>query len=167
MNPEGLDAAAALAARLLDEAAAELKEQGLAGDALNRVARVHVRYQGTDTALPCALPATSESGGVARVRDEFERSYRRRFEFVMPGQALVNSRGQVLMFMPGQYVSGLPAPRFAPVAPGQQVLETFHASDIVVPAGMSTIRNVRTAAPAYLRAFPPRRSCRIARRDAA
>ena len=56
LNLEGLSAAAALAARLLDEAAAELKAQGLAGEALKRVARIHVRYQGTDTALPCALP---------------------------------------------------------------------------------------------------------------
>jgi 5-oxoprolinase (ATP-hydrolysing) len=89
LNPEGLSAAAALATRLLEEAAAELKAQGLAGDALNRVARLHVRYQGTDTALPCALPPTSQPEDVARVRDEFERSYRRRFEFVMPGQAMV------------------------------------------------------------------------------
>jgi 5-oxoprolinase (ATP-hydrolysing) len=89
LNLEGLSAAATLATRLLDEAAAELKAQGLAGAALKRVARLHIRYQGTDTALPCALPSTSQPEDVARVRDEFERSYRRRFEFVMPGQAMV------------------------------------------------------------------------------
>ena len=109
LNPEGLDAAAALATRLLDEAAAELKAQGLAGDALNRVARVHVRYQGTDTALPCALPATSESGGVAQVRDEFERSYRRRFEFVMPGQALVIEAVSAECIAPGADYPGVAA----------------------------------------------------------
>jgi 5-oxoprolinase (ATP-hydrolysing) len=101
LNPEGLSAAAALAARLLEEAAAELKAQGLAGDALNRVARVHIRYQGTDTALPCALPPTSEPGGVALVRDEFERSYRRRFEFMMPGQAMVIEAVSVECIAPG------------------------------------------------------------------
>ena len=69
LNLEGLGAAAALAARLLDEAAAELKAQGLAGDALKRVARVHVRYQGTDTALPCGLPPTPQPEAVAQVRD--------------------------------------------------------------------------------------------------
>jgi len=89
LNLEGLSAAATLATRLLDEAAAELKAQGLAGAALKRVARLHIRYQGTDTALPCALPSTSQPEDVARVRDEFEHSYRRRFEFVMPGQAMV------------------------------------------------------------------------------
>jgi 5-oxoprolinase (ATP-hydrolysing) len=101
LNLEGLSAAAALAARLLDEAAAELKAQRLAADALMRVARIHVRYQGTDTALPCALPPTSQPGGVAQVRDEFERSYRRRFEFAMPGQAMVIEAVSVECIAPG------------------------------------------------------------------
>jgi len=110
LNPEGLSAAAALAARLLDEAAAELKAQGLAGDALKRVARVHVRYQGTDTALPCALPPTSQPEGVAQVRDEFERSYRRRFEFVMPGQAMVIEAVSVECIAPGADSLGADSP---------------------------------------------------------
>jgi 5-oxoprolinase (ATP-hydrolysing) len=101
LNLEGLGAAAALAARLLDEAAAELKAQGLAGDALKRVARVHVRYQGTDTALPCGLPPTPQPEAVAQVRDEFERSYRRRYEFVMPGQAMVIEAVSVECIAPG------------------------------------------------------------------
>jgi 5-oxoprolinase (ATP-hydrolysing) len=110
LNLEGLRAAAALAARLLDEAAAELKAQGLAGEALKRVARVHVRYQGTDTALPCALPPTPQSEGVAQVRDEFERSYRRRFEFVMPGQDLVIEAVSVECIAPGADSPGAGSP---------------------------------------------------------
>jgi 5-oxoprolinase (ATP-hydrolysing) len=101
LNPEGLSAAAALATRLLEEAAAELKAQGLAGAALRRVARLHVRYQGTDTALPCALPARSQPEEVALLRDEFERSYRRRFEFVVPGQTLVIEAVSVECIAPG------------------------------------------------------------------
>jgi 5-oxoprolinase (ATP-hydrolysing) len=102
LNLEGLSAAAALATGLLEEAAAELKAQGLAGDALSRIARVHVRYQGTDTALPCVLPPMpQEAGGVAEVRDEFERGYRRRFEFVMPGQAMVLEAVSVECIAPG------------------------------------------------------------------
>ncbi|HEY2462573.1 MAG TPA: hydantoinase B/oxoprolinase family protein [Steroidobacteraceae bacterium] len=101
LSLEGLSAAAELAKRLLDEAAAELKAQGLAGDALRRVARVHVRYQGTDTALPCALPTSLGPEGVAQVRDEFERSYRLRFEFIMPGQELVLEAVSVECIAPG------------------------------------------------------------------
>ena len=102
LNPEGLGAAAMLAARLLEEAAAELKAQGLAGEVLHRVARVHIRYQGTDTALPCVLPMTSSlDEGVMQVRDEFERCYRRRFEFVVPGQAMVIEAVAVECVAPG------------------------------------------------------------------
>src|SRR5258708_2807348 len=76
LDEEGLSEATTTASRLLDEAAAELKAQGLAGDALEGMVRVHVRYQGTDTALPCALPAqVSPAEGVRQVREEFERSY--------------------------------------------------------------------------------------------
>jgi 5-oxoprolinase (ATP-hydrolysing) len=89
LSEESFSEAQEIASRLLDEAAAELKEQGLAGDALQRVARVHVRYQGTDTALPCALPAqVSKALGVRMIREEFECSYRRRFEFLVPDNAL-------------------------------------------------------------------------------
>ena len=90
LSEAGLDEAAAVASRLIDEAAAELKDQGLAGDALRSVARIQVRYHGTDTALLCALPSqVPSSAGVALVRQEFERSYRRRFEFVLPLQSLI------------------------------------------------------------------------------
>jgi 5-oxoprolinase (ATP-hydrolysing) len=90
LNERGLCEALALAARLKDEAAAELTAQGLAGNALSSLARVHVRYQGTDTALPCALPAhLAGPEGVREVREEFERSYRLRFEFLVPHQGLV------------------------------------------------------------------------------
>ena len=102
LNEEGLSEATTTASRLLDEAAAELKAQGLAGDALEGVVRVHVRYKGTDTALPCALPAqVSPAEGVRQVREEFERSYRRRFEFMVLGSALVIEAVSVECIAPG------------------------------------------------------------------
>jgi 5-oxoprolinase (ATP-hydrolysing) len=90
LNERGLYEALAVASRLKDEAAAELMAEGLAGGELSSAARVHVRYQGTDTALPCALPAHSSCAeGVRQVREEFERSYRLRFEFLVPHQGLI------------------------------------------------------------------------------
>jgi 5-oxoprolinase (ATP-hydrolysing) len=90
LNEAGLNQAVATASRLIEEAATELKEQRLAGNALRSVARIQVRYQGTDTALPCALPSDlPRSEGIALVQQEFERSYRRRFEFVLPHQLLI------------------------------------------------------------------------------
>jgi len=90
LNESGLSAARALAVRLLDEAGALLEAQGLRGAELRRVARVHVKYYGTDTALVCELPTQSPPGeAVAAIRTEFERHYRRRFAFLMPANALV------------------------------------------------------------------------------
>jgi 5-oxoprolinase (ATP-hydrolysing) len=89
LNEEGLSQATAIASRLTDEAAAELRAQGLAGGALKSEVRLHVRYQGTDTALPCAFPGRLSQESVRMVHDEFERHYRRRFEFVVPNHALV------------------------------------------------------------------------------
>ncbi len=102
LDADGLKAAESLAQRLLEEAAAELRAQGLAGDTLDRIARIHVRYQGTDTALPCALPLTlPPAAALAAVRAEFEVSYRRRFEFVVPDQQLVIEAVAVECVAPG------------------------------------------------------------------
>ena len=102
LDAAGLAAAQALALRLLDEAADELRAQGLAGEDLHRVARIHIRYQGTDTALPCALPLTLPlTEALAAVRAEFEGSYRRRFEFVVPDQHLVIEAVAVECVAPG------------------------------------------------------------------
>ncbi|HEX3913655.1 MAG TPA: hydantoinase B/oxoprolinase family protein [Steroidobacteraceae bacterium] len=111
LNPEGLNAAAAIATRLLDEAAAELRSQGLAGDALHRLAQLHIRYQGTDTTLPCTLPWDKPfDQGAAWVREEFERSYRRRFEFAVPEQTLMIEAVSTECIAPG-------ADAPAPIAP--------------------------------------------------
>src|SRR5258707_3923664 len=75
--------------------------------------RVHVRYQGTDTALPCALPAqVAPAEGVRQVREEFERSYRRRFEFMVLGSALVIEAVSVECIAPGA-----DTPASVPIAP--------------------------------------------------
>jgi 5-oxoprolinase (ATP-hydrolysing) len=88
LNTQGVDAARALAAELRREAMAELEAQGLRPDALRSESRLHVRYQGTDTALVCGLPAPGQDC-VAAVRSDFERRYRQRFAFDNPNQALV------------------------------------------------------------------------------
>jgi len=165
LNLEGLGAAAALASRLLDEAAAELKAQGLAGDALQRVARVHVRYQGTDTTLPCALPPKSQPDAVTRVRDEFERSYRLRFEFVMPGQAMVIEAVSVECIAPGADSAGANTraeeipPAVTPHEPAASVDISMYCLADALPAGWRPARlyqahelrpGARIAGPAIL-----------------
>ena len=83
-----LDAAGhAAAAGVLDElelaARDELIAQGEAPDGLRPVRRLMLRYDGTDTALEVAW------GSVQALREGFERAYRQRFAFLLPGRPLV------------------------------------------------------------------------------
>ena len=86
LDPAGVAAARRLAERLAQEASAALTAQGVPAERLRRKARLMVRYQGTDTALSCELPAHDD---VAAIRAEFEALYKRRFAFLMPNLDLV------------------------------------------------------------------------------
>ncbi len=77
-----------IAARLGREGRAELELQGVAAQRVRIVPRLLVRYQGTDTALPCELPADT-AAGVSAIRAQFEAAYRRRFAFLMPHLPLI------------------------------------------------------------------------------
>jgi LPS-assembly protein len=57
-----------------------------------------------------------------------------------PSQALVNSRGQIIMVEPGQYVSGLPAQSFAAAVAGQPA-EAFPASDLVADVAVTAYKH--------------------------
>lgn len=69
--------------RLAEEALREARKQGIAPQRTSLIRRVHVRYEGTDTAL--AVPF--DSAQAMRVR--FEAAYRRRFSFLMPEKGLI------------------------------------------------------------------------------
>ena len=73
---ERLDALAA-------EAEAELRRQGASSGALHTHRRVHLRYEGTDSAL--IVPY----GTAAQIEAAFEAAYRQRFAFLMKERALV------------------------------------------------------------------------------
>jgi 5-oxoprolinase (ATP-hydrolysing) len=80
------DAGPAMAARLdtlAADAAAELERQGVAAARIAMHRRVHVRYEGTDSALvvPC--------GDAATLQAAFEAAYRQRFAFLMAERRLI------------------------------------------------------------------------------
>jgi 5-oxoprolinase (ATP-hydrolysing) len=91
LDADGVTAARTLAHRLARDARAELEIQGVTADRIRSAARLHVRYQGTDTTLPCELPegGSAEDSVSLKIRAEFERAYRRRFAFLMPHLELV------------------------------------------------------------------------------
>ncbi len=83
LDAAGLAAAEARLAEIGAAAVDELVEQGVAREAVELRRRVHLRYQGTDTALVVPF------GDLDALRREFEAGYRQRFAFLMPGRGLV------------------------------------------------------------------------------
>ena len=83
LDAAGLAAAEARLAHLGDAARDEVASQGVQVEAIVLRRNLHVRYQGTDTALvvPC--------GDMAQIRHDFEAGYRQRFAFLMPDRLLV------------------------------------------------------------------------------
>ncbi len=75
---QALDALAATAE-------AELQKSGVSQGEVVTHRRVHVRYQGSDSALVVAF----DDGQVAGIQSRFEAAYRQRFAFLMQGRALV------------------------------------------------------------------------------
>ncbi|SFQ32734.1 hydantoinase B/oxoprolinase family protein [Variovorax sp. 770b2] len=92
LDAEGLNAAGDVAERMRAQAESELLAQGIVRADIRSVCRLQMRYEGTDTALPCLLPlgqGVDAQGAIAAIREEFEQAYRQRFAFLMPGRALV------------------------------------------------------------------------------
>ncbi len=83
LDEAGLAAAGAKLASLGDAARDEVAAQGVLREAIELKRQVHVRYQGTDTAL--VIPF----GEMARIRRDFEAGYKQRFAFLMAGRMLI------------------------------------------------------------------------------
>ncbi len=104
LDEAGLAAAQARLTQLGQAAHDEVAGQGVNPAAIELKRQVHVRYQGTDTALQVPLPAppaaaehgqagtnagTAVRHSLEAIRRHFEAQYRQRFAFLMPGRLLV------------------------------------------------------------------------------
>jgi len=61
----------------------ELVEQGVAPERIELVRRIHLRYEGTDSALIVMFD------NAERMKAQFEAAYKKRFSFLMPSKALI------------------------------------------------------------------------------
>ena len=109
-----------VAGRLEADAFAELAQQGIGPGRARSARRAHLRYDGTDTALPVPL------GGVAEMTASFEQAYRQHFSFLMPGKTVLVEAVSVEL-VAASAASAAPAagqppggiPRGQPPGPGQ------------------------------------------------
>ncbi|WP_437961282.1 hydantoinase B/oxoprolinase family protein [Sorangium sp. So ce119] len=103
LDEAGLAAAAEALDRIGAEAEAEIVGQGFAPGRVRTLRRVHVRYDGTDTAL--VVP----HGSAEAIRAAFEAAYRARFAFLMPDKALILESVSVEAIGPGEAAEERPA----------------------------------------------------------
>lgn len=68
---------------LSGEATSILLEQGISRESVETIRRVHLRYEGTDSAL--SVP----EGTISEMRTAFEAAYRQRYAFLMPDTRLM------------------------------------------------------------------------------
>jgi 5-oxoprolinase (ATP-hydrolysing) len=82
LDAEGLAAAEDLAAPLAEKATEELASQGVVPASIRISVQAHLRYLGTDSALPVPL------GTPAELKSAFEAMHRQRFGFTSPDKAI-------------------------------------------------------------------------------
>ncbi|HTV96675.1 MAG TPA: hydantoinase B/oxoprolinase family protein [Steroidobacteraceae bacterium] len=138
LSEEGVAAAQAVAQRLAREAAAELARDGVAQASVHCRVRVLIRYQGTDTALPCAWPPSpptepAAASVAAAIRAQFEEAYRRRFAFLMPHLDLVIEAVSVECTAAGESGAQVLAHRAAPEPAGSAAAGLAGEAPISVP----------------------------------
>jgi len=108
LNPEALAEMESLRAHLAGVTRAEVAAQGVAPGEISITAWAHLRYDGTDTALPVAL---AEPAGM---RDDFEALHRQRFGFVSPEKGVTIAALEVEAAGGG---AATPSPRATPTLP--------------------------------------------------
>ncbi len=90
LTADALGAIAPTLAALEAAARAEVAAQGIAPEGVGARRTLHLKYEGTDTAL--AIPAAdgqASNGAVAAIVADFEQRYRAQYGFLMPDKPLV------------------------------------------------------------------------------
>src|SRR5258706_10401395 len=104
-----------VAQELAAAARQELELQGVPAAEVKVERRVHLKYDGTDTALIVKLAP------LAKMVADFEAAYRKEFSFLMPGRALVAEAVSVEALAPGDAPKEQPSNRQKAMPPVQTV----------------------------------------------
>jgi 5-oxoprolinase (ATP-hydrolysing) len=129
------DALASQLDALAGSAVDELITQGVAADRIRVIRRVHLKYEGTDSALLVSY------GGVEDMQRQFEAAYSQRFSFLMRERRLVVEAVSVEAIGGGEAADEAvvqPAPRTGPLTPAATVRCYFegrwHDTPLIVRA---------------------------------
>ncbi|WP_218110050.1 hydantoinase B/oxoprolinase family protein [Oligoflexus tunisiensis] len=83
LDPSVMPIVSTILESLSEDAIAELAGQGVAPERIQVIHRVHLRYEGTDTAL------VVNKGTIESMRTAFENAYRKRFAFLMENRSII------------------------------------------------------------------------------
>jgi 5-oxoprolinase (ATP-hydrolysing) len=90
LTPEALAAISSKLDALATQAEGELTRQQVNQGAITTHRRIHVRYEGSDSALVVPFPqGASDTASTALIVSAFEAAYRQRFAFLMEGKGLI------------------------------------------------------------------------------
>ncbi len=130
LDAAALDGFAATLDGLAAAARGEIETQGIPAEAIEIVRRLHLRYQGTDTALMVAF------AGLADMAAAFAELHRQRFGFVMAGRPLIVEAVSVEAIAATARVgdgAARPVEARAPSAPVAEVDAVFAGESIRAP----------------------------------
>ena len=115
LSEEVLPELARVAGTLEAGARAELEREGVPGSGIRCVRQAHLRYEGTDTALPVPM------GRLGEMMHAFEAAYRQRFSFLMRDKAITVEAVSVELTGPPEPLAGAPGEiASGPAAAGSQ-----------------------------------------------
>ncbi|MDO5623618.1 MAG: hydantoinase B/oxoprolinase family protein [Pseudomonadota bacterium] len=118
LSPAHLPAVRERLDALAQAAQGELARQNVSRGDMRLLPRVHVRYEGTDSALIVPMPsAADDDGAAADITRAFEAAYRQRFAFLMQGKPLVVEAVSVEAVVAGD----APAEAAQPLHPAREV----------------------------------------------
>jgi len=129
LDPEGLQAARESLAALAVQAMAELGSQGVDASQITVRHRLHLRYEGTDTAL--VLDDAGEPGdlALAALEADFETAYRQRYAFLMPDRPVVIEAVSVEAVGVGEALPSMPTCEATEHRPAPDEIVPMHADD--------------------------------------
>ena len=125
LTPEAMPQLAQRFEALAAEATRDLLEQGVARERVRVVRRVHLRYEGTDSALIVL------DGEVDALRAQFDAAYAQRYSFLMPDRALIVEAVSVEAIGAGDAAEESPAaaaPRAGALRPAARVPAYFEGA---------------------------------------
>ena len=116
---------------LHDQVAAEMARQGIAADAVQTRAKLHLRYEGTDTPLPVDF----DGADLAAAQSAFEDAHKAQFGFVSPDKRLIVEAVELEGFEPAAAPdTEIPAKTHAAEAHSDSTVTFFSGGDWVEAA---------------------------------